>query len=356
MHVPKTQSSFTIDGYEIGDSHEPYIICELSANHNGSLERALKMIEVAAATGADAIKIQTYTANTMTIDSNRHDFRIKDGLWDGYSLYRLYEEAYTPYEWHDKLFSYARSLGKTIFSTPFDESAVDLLESLNPPAYKIASFEVVDLPLIAYVAKQRRPMLISTGMANLGEISEAIGTARANGAEGVALLHCVSSYPAPLKDANVATVPHLGAAFGCVSGLSDHTIGSAAAIASVVLGGAIIEKHFTLSRGDGGVDAAFSLEPNEFKRLVKDCKEAWRAIGQVNYDLKESESSNRRFRRSLYAVQQVSKGEQFTKDNVRSIRPGFGLPPKFLPEILGRRAARDLSCGEPLTWSAISPS
>ncbi len=345
--------TITIANRAIGSSYEPYIICELSANHNGSLERALKMIEVAAATGADAIKIQTYTADTLTIDCDREDFRIKGGLWDGYTLYNLYKEAYTPYEWHAKLFARARELGATIFSTPFDESAVDLLAKLDAPAYKIASFEAIDLPLIAYVAKRGKPMLVSTGMANLGEIGEAVATVRNNGASGLALLHCVSSYPAPIEDANVTTVPHLGAAFGCVAGLSDHTPGSAAAVASIALGGAIVEKHFTLSRADGGPDAAFSLEPDEFKRLVEDCKNAWRAIGRVNYDLLGSERGNKIFRRSLYAVRTIDKGETFTCDNVRSIRPGFGLPPKLLSEVLGRAAAREIAFGEPLTRDMI---
>jgi len=334
---------------KIGASHEPYVICELSANHNGSLERALKMIEVAASTGASAIKIQTYTADTLTIDCDRDEFRIRGGLWDGYTLHKLYREAYTPYEWHDKLFARARELGVAIFSTPFDESAVDLLEKLDAPAYKIASFEVIDLPLVAYVAKRGKPMIISTGMANLGEIGEAVTTARENGACGVALLHCVSSYPAPSEDANVATVPHLGAAFDCVAGLSDHTRGSAAAVASIALGGAIVEKHFTLARADGGPDAAFSLEPDEFARLVEDCKNAWRAIGRVNYDLLGSERASKVFRRSLYAVRAIARGEALTRDNVRSIRPGFGMAPKCLPEILGRKAARHIGYGEPLT-------
>jgi N-acetylneuraminate synthase len=343
-----------ISGRTIGAGQEPYIVCELSANHNGDLERALKMIEVAASAGADAIKIQTYTADTITIDCDRPEFRIHGGLWNGYTLYGLYSEAQTPYEWHDKLFERARQLGVTIFSTPFDESAVDLLTALGAPAYKIASFEAVDLPLIAYAAKRGKPMIVSTGMANLGEIGEAVATARENGAAGVALLHCVSSYPAPIEDANVATVPHLGAAFGCVAGLSDHTPGSAAAVASIALGGAIVEKHFTLSRADGGPDAAFSLEPAEFRQFARDCKNAWRAIGRVNYDPVGSEHSSKAFRRSLYAVRAIAEGEALTRENVRSIRPNFGLPPKVLPEILGRKAARAIAFGEPLSWNMVA--
>lgn len=343
-------SDIVIAGRPIGPDHEPYIICELSANHNGSLDRALKMIDAAAATGADAIKIQTYTADTLTIPCDRPDFQIKGGPWDGYSLHGLYKEAYTPYEWHEKLFARARELGVTIFSSPFDETAIDLLASLDAPAYKIASFEIVDLPLIAYAARQKKPLIISTGMANLGEINDAVATARDNGASGVALLHCVSSYPAPLEDANVATTPHLAAAFGCVSGLSDHMPGSAATVASVVLGGAIVEKHFTLARADGGPDAAFSLEPNEFKRLVEDCKNAWRAVGKVNYDLLGSERGSRVFRRSLYAVRPIARGEMLSRDNVRSIRPGYGLPPKHLPNVIGRLAKRNIAYGEALGW------
>jgi N-acetylneuraminate synthase len=343
-----------IAGREIGAQFEPYIICELSANHNGSIERALKMIDAAAATGADAIKIQTYTADTLTIDCDRDDFKIKGGLWDGRILYDLYREAYTPYEWHEKLFARARELGMVMFSTPFDESAVDLLATLDAPAYKIASFEAIDLPLIAYAAKRGKPLIISTGMATLGEIGEAAQAARDNGASGVALLHCVSSYPAPVHDANVATVPHLAAAFGCVAGLSDHTPGIAASVASIALGGAIIEKHFTLSRADGGPDAAFSLEPAEFKRLVDDCKDARRAIGRVNYELLGSERGNKIFRRSLYAVAPIAKGEKLTVNNVRSIRPGNGLAPKHYSRIVGRAvASHDLARGEPLSWDKI---
>lgn len=342
-----------IAGRKIGPAHAPYVICELSANHNGSLERMFKLMEAAAATGADALKIQTYTADTLTIASNRPDFRISGGLWDGRTLHDLYQEACTPYEWHPKLFEYAKTLGVTLFSTPFDDTAVDLLASLDAPAYKIASFEAIDLPLIAYTAKRGKPMIISTGMANLGEISAAAATARANGAGGLALLHCTSAYPAPMDEANVATVPHLGAAFDCVSGLSDHAPGSAACVAAIVLGGSIIEKHFTLARSDGGPDAAFSLEPHEFKALVDDCKNAWRAVGRVDYDLLGSERGSVVFRRSLYAVADIKAGETLTRANVRSIRPGHGLAPRHLPNVLGRAAARDIERGEPLAWSLV---
>lgn len=345
--------SVSIAGRTIGSGHEPYVICELSGNHNGSLDRALQLLEAAAATGADAIKIQSYTPDTITIDHDGPGFRMEGGLWDGRTLYDLYGEAHTPFEWHRALFDKARELGVALFSTPFDESAVDLLEELGAPAYKIASFEAVDLPLIAYVAAKRKPMIISTGMANLDEIAEAVGTARDNGCGDVVLLHCVSSYPAPDEQSNVRTVPDLAERFGVVSGLSDHTFGSAVAVASIALGGCVVEKHFTLSRADGGPDAAFSLEPQEFKTLVEDCKRAWRALGEPTYDLQGCERGNIAFRRSIYVVRDVPAGQELTRDNVRSIRPGYGLAPKHLPEVLGRRAARDLKRGEPLSLDSI---
>ena len=346
--------SVEIAGRRIGRDYEPYVICELSGNHNGSLERALKLLEAAAATGADAIKLQTYTADTITIDHDGPGFRIEGGLWDGRSLYDLYSEAQTPFEWHAALFARARELGVTVFSSPFDESAVDLLESLGAPAYKVASFEAVDLPLIAYVASKRKPMIISTGMSNLGEINDAVRTARENGCDQLVLLHCVSSYPAPDEDSNLRTVPHLGEAFGCVSGLSDHTHGSAVSVASIALGGSVIEKHFTLARADGGPDAAFSLEPAEFSALVTDCKRAWRALGRVSYDLCGSEAGNIAFRRSLYVVADVAAGEALSRENVRSIRPGYGLAPRHLGSVLGRHAARPLKRGEPLAWDMLA--
>jgi N-acetylneuraminate synthase len=345
---------FAIAGRKIGPDYPPYVIAELSANHKGRLSKALELIEAAAATGADAIKIQTYTADTMTIPHDSEDFQIKGGLWDGYQLYQLYKEAYTPFEWHEHMFARARQLGITIFSTPFDETAVDLLEELNAPAYKIASFEAIDLALIAYVAKRGKPIIISTGMANLGEIQEAVETARNNGAGEVALLHCTSAYPAPIEEANVRTVSHLGQAFGVVSGLSDHAPGSAACVASTVLGGSIIEKHFTILRADGGPDADFSLEPDEFKKLVDDCKSAWSSLGSIRYGMTQSERASMRFRRSIYAVKPIKAGQLLTSENIRVIRPGFGLPPKLLPEIIGRTAARDIAYGEALTWPAIA--
>ena len=346
--------NFNIAGREIGRSHPPYIICELSANHNGSLERALNLMEAAASTGCDAIKIQTYTADTITIDHDAPEFRVESGLWAGMTLHELYRKACTPYEWHHALFARARELGVTLFSSPFDETAVDLLASLDAPAYKIASFELVDLPLIAYTANRGKPLIMSTGIASLGEIQDAVTTARENGSPQVALLHCVSDYPAQIADANVATVPHLGAAFQCVSGLSDHTPGTAAAVASIALGGAIIEKHFTLSRAENGPDAAFSLEPHEFEALVTDCRNAWKAVGRISYDLHGGERANVKFRRSLYVVADVAAGAELNRLNIRSIRPGFGLPPRHLPQVLGKRATRDLKRGERLSWDMIA--
>ncbi|QFT77187.1 pseudaminic acid synthase [Erythrobacter sp. THAF29] len=343
----------SIAGRPIGPDHEPYIICELSGNHNGSLDRAIELLEAAAATGADAIKIQSYTPDTITIDHDGPEFKVEGGLWDGRTLYDLYGEAQTPFEWHEPLFRRAKELGVTLFSSPFDTSAVDLLDELGAPAYKIASFEAVDLPLVAYCASKGKPMIISTGMANLDEIGEAVKTARENGCEEIVLLHCVSSYPAPDEQSNVRTVPDLAERFGVVSGLSDHTFGSPVAVASIALGGCVVEKHFTLARADGGPDSAFSLEPHEFKSLVEDCKRAWRALGQATYDLQGSESASVQFRRSLYVVEDVAAGEKLTRQNVRSIRPGHGLAPKHFPEVLDRTAARDLKRGEPLEWSAL---
>ncbi len=342
-----------IAGRTISADHEPFVICELSGNHNGSLARALSMIDAAAATGCDAIKLQTYTADTLTLACDGPGFRIEEGPWAGRTLHDLYAEASTPYEWHGALFERARQRGVTIFSTPFDATAVELLESLGAPAYKIASFEAVDLPLIARVAACGKPMIISTGLASLAEMGEALETAKAHGAAGVALLHCVSAYPAPMEEANVRTVPDLAARFGVATGLSDHTPGTAAAVAAVALGASIIEKHFTLARADGGPDAAFSLEPGEFAALVRDCKAAWRALGSATYDELGSERAAAGHRRSLYIAGDIAAGEPLTCANVRSVRPGFGLAPKHLPDVLGRKAARALKFGEPLDWSMV---
>jgi len=346
--------SISIAGRPIGPNHEPFVICELSGNHNGSLDRALELLEAAAATGADAIKIQSYTPDTITIDHDGPEFTIEGGLWHGQRLYDLYKEAQTPFEWHTPLFARARELGVILFSSPFDSSAADLLAELDAPAYKIASFEIVDLPLIAYVARKGKPMIMSTGMANLAEIGEAVETARANGCDEIVLLHCVSSYPAPDEQSNLRTIPDLAERFGVVAGLSDHTHASAVAVASIALGACVIEKHFTLRRSDGGPDAAFSLEPAEFTALVTDCKRAWRALGKVDYDLQGCERGSIVFRRSLYVVEDIAEGEELTPRNVRSIRPGHGLPPKRLPDVLGARAVRALPRGTPLSDDCFS--
>jgi N-acetylneuraminate synthase len=348
-----TAPEIEIAGRKVGADHEPFVICELSGNHNGDLDRALRLIDAAAATGCDAIKIQTYTADTITIESDRPEFRIEGGLWEGRTLHDLYQEAQTPYEWHPALFERARKAGVILFSTPFDETAVDLLASLDAPVFKIASFEAVDLPLIRYAAAKGRPLIISTGMASLAEMAAARDAALAAGAPGVALLHCVSSYPAPMEDANVRAVPDMARRFGCPVGLSDHTPGSAASVAAVALGACIVEKHFTLARADGGPDAEFSLEPAEFTALTRDCKAAWRALGRAQYDLLGSERGNLQFRRSLYLMADVAAGRALTRADVRSIRPGLGLAPEHLEAVIGRRAARDLQRGEPLAWDLL---
>lgn len=348
-----TTKSIIIDGRAIGADAPPYVICELSGNHNGSLDRALELIDAAADTGCDAIKIQTYTPDTMTIDVDLPDFKITGGLWDGRTLYDLYREAHTPFEWHAALFARAKSRGVTILSTPFDETAADLLESLDCPVYKIASFEITDLPLIAYVARKRRPIIMSTGLADLGEIERAVATARENGCDELILLHCISSYPAPTDQANIRTIPHLAQAFDVQVGLSDHTHGTATSVAAVALGATVIEKHFTLARADGGPDAAFSLEPEEFRRLTHDCHDAWLALGRVSYRLKPAEQQNIVFRRSLYAVKDIAAGEALTTHNVRSIRPGHGLEPRFLPEVIGKHARVPITRGTPLAWQLM---
>lgn len=342
-----------INGRAIGLQHPPYIIAEMSANHNGSLDRALETIETIKACGADAVKIQTYTADTITIDCDKEDFRIKGGLWDGYNLYKLYQWAQTPYEWHKELFEHARKVGITLFSTPFDETAVDLLEDMNAPAYKIASFEAVDLPLIKYVARTGKPMIISTGMANLEEITEAVTVARENGCEDLVLLHCISSYPAPIEQSNLRTIPDMMSRFKVIPGLSDHTLGTTVSVASAALGACVIEKHFTLSREDKGPDSEFSLEPEELKRLCVEANDAWVALGNAGYDRKPAEEQNLKFRRSIYAVKNIKAGEILSTQNIRRIRPGFGLAPKYYEELLGKKAKRDLEYGSPLSWDDV---
>jgi pseudaminic acid synthase len=344
---------FAIAGRKIGPDHPPFIIAELSGNHNGRLERALALIDAAAEAGADAVKLQTYTADTITIDHDGPGFRLQGGLWDGRTLHELYSEAFTPFEWHEALFAHARARGLIVFSSPFDDTAVELLEALDAPAFKIASFEAVDLPLIARAARGGKSLIISTGMTDQGEIAAAVQAALDAGAGGVALLHCVSAYPARFDEANLAMIPRLAADFGCVVGLSDHTPGTAAAVAAVALGARIIEKHFTLSRADGGPDAAFSLEPAEMARLVDDCRNAFQALGSAQYRRSETENQNKQFRRSLYVVRDVAQGHVLTAQDVRSIRPGFGLEPARLPDILGRSAARALKRGEPFALEMI---
>lgn len=338
-----------ISGRPIGDSYEPYIIAEMSANHNGNIETAFRIIEEAKKAGADAVKIQTYTPDTITLNSDLPDFQIKGGLWDGKTLYELYEWAHTPWDWHKPMFEYARKLGITMFSSPFDNTAVDLLEGLNAPAYKIASFEAVDLPLIKYVAGTGKPMIISTGMADAEEIQEAIEAAREGGCKELAILHCVSGYPAPAADYNLRTITDMKERFGLVTGLSDHTLDNTTAIASVVMGASIIEKHFTLNRRGGGPDDSFSLEPPELKALCRDGKTAWSALGEVNYGRKSSEQGNAQFRRSLYFVKDMKAGDIVTEDAVRSVRPGYGLAPKLKKELIGVVLKRDVGFGMAVT-------
>jgi N-acetylneuraminate synthase len=341
--------SITIDGREIGTSYPPYIIAEMSANHNGKIERAFETIDMAKAMGADAIKMQSYTADTITIDCDSDDFQIKGGIWDGYNLYRLYEWAQTPFEWHKPIFDHARKTGITIFSTPFDETAVDLLEDLNAPAYKIASFEAIDLPLIKYVAQTKKPVIISTGMANLEEISDAVKTARDNGCEQLALLHCISSYPAPIEQSNLLTIPDLQEQFDVTTGLSDHSMGTTVSVASIALGASIIEKHVTLSRRDKGPDSEFSLEPDELKRLCEETKDAWRALGQGSYRLKSAEQESLKYRRSIYVVEDMKAGDLLSSKNMRRIRPGYGLAPKHYDELLGKKINQDVKRGTPMS-------
>lgn len=332
----------------VGPSHKPFIICEVSANHNGSLERALELIDAAASTGCDAIKLQTYTPDTMTIDHDSADFLITGGLWDGYKLYDLYKEAHTPFEWHSELFEHARSLGVQILSTPFDESAADFLEKLDVPAYKIASFELTDIPLIKYVAKKGKPVILSTGLGSLHEISSAVNAMQSVGNQQIILLHCVSSYPAPIEQSNVRTVAHLAETFDTVSGLSDHTLSNSASIASIALGGSVIEKHFTLKRSDGGPDSSFSLEPDEFRRLTAECNDAWVSLGEVSYSLKEAEINNLQFRRSIYFINDKCAGTFVTRKDVKIIRPGHGLPPASIENVVGRKLAVDVRRGSPV--------
>ena len=343
-----------INGRRVGNQYPVYIVAELSANHNQNFEQAVALIHAAKEAGADAVKLQTYTPDTLTIPSDKEYFRIGGGtLWDGRTLYDLYGEAYMPWEWQPKLKEIADEIGIDLFSTAFDPTAVDFLEEMGVPLHKVASFEIVDIPLIEKMARTGKPLIISTGMATLGEIEEAVRAARRAGATQIALLKCTSAYPAPPEEMNLRTIPHLAEAFGVPVGLSDHTLGIAVPVTAVALGACIVEKHFTLSRQIPGPDSAFSLEPAEFRAMVEAIRIAERALGQVHYEVTERERASQVFRRSLFVVQDVKAGEVLTEENVRSIRPGHGLPPKYLPDVLGRRAVRDVERGTPLTWDCV---
>ena len=347
---------FKIADRLIGRNHAPLVIAEMSGNHNQSLERALQIVEAAAKAGAHALKIQTYTPDTMTIDLDEREFHISDpkSLWAGTSLYKLYGEACTPWEWHKPIFDKARELGIIAFSTPFDDTAVDFLESLDVPCYKIASFENTDLPLIRRVAATGKPLIISTGMATVAELDETVRAAREAGCKDLILLKCTSTYPATAENTNILSIPHLRELFGCEVGLSDHTMGVGVSVASVALGATIIEKHFTLNRADGGVDSSFSMEPAEMAQLVMETERAWQALGQVSYGPTEAEKKSIQFRRSLYVVQDLKAGDVLTRENLRAIRPGLGLPTKYLEELLGKKVNQDVMRGTAIGWKLIA--
>lgn len=348
-------SPIQIGHVKVGPGEAPFVIAEMSGNHNGSLDRAIKLVEAAAAAGAQALKIQTYTADTMTLDLSHGEFFISDpdSQWKGSSLYALYQKAHTPWEWHAPIFKRARELGMIAFSTPFDATAVDFLETLEVPCYKVASFENVDLPLIRKVAATGKPVIISTGMASVAEIAEAVDAARGAGCKDLILLKCTSSYPAPASHSNLLTIPHLARLFGCQVGLSDHTLGIGAAVASAALGAVAIEKHFTLRRAEGGVDSAFSMEPSELKMLVEESARAVAALGTIAYGVSDLERKSLQFRRSLYITRDLSAGEALAPDNLRAIRPGLGLPPKYLSVLLGKRVGRPVKRGTPMSWDIL---
>lgn len=349
------QTEVRIADRPVGREHPPFVIAEMSGNHNHSLERAMSIVDAAADAGAHAIKLQTYTPDTMTLDLDEREFHIGDprSAWSGTSLYKLYSEAYTPWEWHEALFCRARERGLIAFSTPFDDTSVEFLETLDAPCYKIASFENTDLPLIRRVAGTGKPVIISTGMASAEELDETVAVAREEGCRDLVLLKCTSTYPATPHDSNIRTIPHLRERFHCEVGLSDHTMGVAVAVASVALGATVIEKHFTLRRADGGVDSAFSLEPTELSTLVMETERAWQALGSVSYGVLHAEQSSMQFRRSLYVVKDLRAGARLTRDNVRSIRPGFGLPPKHLDDVMGRAVRCDVKRGTALAWELL---
>jgi len=345
----------TIGDRKIGEEYPPFIVAEMSGNHNKSLERALEIVEKAYEAGADALKLQTYTPDTITIDYHKDEFFISDpnSLWKGRSLYDLYKDAYTPWEWHKPIFDRCKELGLICFSSPFDETAVDFLESLNVSAYKIASFEIVHTPLLRKVASTGKPVIISTGISTVSEIFEAIKTIKENGGGDVILLKCTSSYPASPASSNIRTIPHMKDLFGTPVGLSDHTLGVGVAVASVSMGAVLIEKHFTLHRSEGGVDAAFSLEPHELKLLVEESKTAWESLGRISYGVTQEEGKSKVFRRSIYVVKDIKAGDLFTSENIRVIRPGKGLEPKYFDIVLGKRCNVDLKRGTPLKWDYI---
>ena len=345
-----------IEGRKIGKDNSPFIIAEMSGNHNQSLDRALEIVETAAKSGAHALKLQTYTADTITLDVNDGDFYINDpkSLWNGNSLYKLYQKAYTPWEWHKSIFDKCKQLGLICFSTPFDETAVDFLEKLNVPCYKIASFENNHLPLIKKVAQTGKPIILSTGMASISELEDAVSTIRQTGNEQIILLKCTSAYPATAADANILTIPHMRDLFNCQVGLSDHTLGIGVSVASVVLGATVIEKHFTLNREDGGVDSAFSLEPNDMNNLVVESERAWKSLGRITYGSTKNEKKSMQFRRSIYIANDVKKGEILTRENLRVVRPGFGLAPKYFEEILGRKVSCNIKKGVALKWKMVN--
>jgi pseudaminic acid synthase len=345
--------TISIDGRKIGVNYPPYVIAELSANHNGVLSKALDTISEAKKRGADAIKLQTYSADTMTIDCDKEDFIIKGGLWDGYQLYQLYQEAQTPFDWHKEMFRHAKEIGITCFSTPFDETAVNLLEDLNTPAYKVASFEATDLPLIKYIASTKKPMIISTGMANLDEIEELVAVVRDGGCEDLIILHCISSYPAPVEQSNLLTILDLQKRFGNQVGLSDHTTSNTASIVATAMGATVIEKHFILDRNDHGPDSSFSIMPDELESLCKDTKDAWMSLGQAGYERKNAEEDNVKFRRSVYFVKPLEAGEVITRDSIRRIRPGYGLPPKLEADLIGRKVKKRIEIGTATSWDLI---